>query len=83
VAASNRKPDQVMNALKAYSSRALNHLAFDQPDRHGSTRYLWTRESVSEAIHYVVREQGDASCIEVARRSLKARRSVACLRASS
>jgi hypothetical protein len=53
-----------MNALKAYSSRSLNHLAVDIPGRrrwarHGSTRYLWTSEAVSAAIHYVVRKQGD------------------------
>ena len=31
--------------------------------RHGSTRYLWTSAAVSAAIHYVVREQGDAMAV--------------------
>ncbi len=58
------KPEQVMSALKAYSSRALNQYALDGPDRrrwarHGSTRYLWTADSVRTAIQYVIREQGE------------------------
>jgi REP element-mobilizing transposase RayT len=62
------KPEPVLNALKAYSSRALNHLALDSPNwrrwaRHGSTRYLWTSAAVSAAIDYVVREQGDAMAV--------------------
>lgn len=68
VATAGCKPEPVLNALKAYSSRALNHFALDGPDRrrwarHGSTRYLWTRESVSAAIQYVVHEQGDAMAV--------------------
>ncbi len=52
-----------MNALKAYTSRALNDRALDGPDRrrwarHGSTRYLWTTDAVRAAIQYVVRQQG-------------------------
>jgi hypothetical protein len=31
--------------------------------RHGSTRYLWTSESVSAAMDYVVRQQGDAMAV--------------------
>jgi REP element-mobilizing transposase RayT len=62
------KPERVLNTVKAYSSRALNHIGLDCPDhrrwaRHGSTRYLWTSEAVSAAIHYVVREQGDAMAV--------------------
>ena len=62
------KPEPVLNALKAYSSRALNHLALDSPNRrrwarHGSTRYLWTSAGFSAAIQYVVREQGDATAV--------------------
>ena len=68
VATANCKPEPILNALKAYSSRALNHLALDSPDRrrwarHGSTRYLWTSAAVSAAIDYVVREQGDAMAV--------------------
>jgi REP element-mobilizing transposase RayT len=62
------KPEHVMTALKAYSSRELNGLALDCPDRrrwgrHGSTRYLWTREAVEAAIHYVVCEQGEGRAV--------------------
>jgi REP element-mobilizing transposase RayT len=68
VTTANRRPEHVMNALKAYSSRALNNLGVDRPDRrrwarHGSTRYLWTREAVASAIQYVVREQGETMAV--------------------
>jgi REP element-mobilizing transposase RayT len=68
VATAGCKPELVLNALKAYSSRALNHLALDSPNcrrwaRHGSTRCLWTSAAVSTAIDYVVREQGDAMAV--------------------
>jgi hypothetical protein len=60
----DQRAEQVMNALKAYASRALNQNGFERPDRrrwarHGSTRYLWTRDAVSAAVHCVVCEQGD------------------------
>lgn len=63
VLAANCKPERVMTALKAYSSRALNSLGLDPIDRrrwarHGSTEYLWDRVSVEAAVEYVVREQG-------------------------
>ena len=68
VTAASCKPEQVMNALKAYSSRALNEHALDGPGRrrwarHGSTRYLWTRDDVLAAIEYVVREQGESMAV--------------------
>jgi len=68
VATAGCKPELVLNALKAYSSRALNHLVLDSPNRrrwarHGSTRYLWTSAAVFAAIHYVIREQGDAMAV--------------------
>ncbi len=58
------KPEQVLNAMKAYGSRALNELELDGPDRrpwarHGSTRYLWCEDSVRKAIQYVIPEQGE------------------------
>jgi hypothetical protein len=57
-----------MTAMKAYSSRALNAYALDGPDgrrwaRHGSTRYLWTADSVRAAIQYVIREQGESMAV--------------------
>ncbi len=65
VTTANCKPEQVMTALKAYGSRALNEHALDGPSRrrwarHGSTRYLWTEDAVRAAIQYVVREQGES-----------------------
>jgi REP element-mobilizing transposase RayT len=62
------KPEQVMNTMKAYSSRALNEYALEGPDRrrwarHGSTRYLWTGNAIQAAIQYVVREQGESMAV--------------------
>jgi REP element-mobilizing transposase RayT len=64
VTTANCRPERVMNALKAYSSRALNRFALDGPDRrrlarHGSTQYLWTDVAIATAVQYVVREQGE------------------------
>jgi REP element-mobilizing transposase RayT len=58
------KPEKILNDFKSYASRSLNRLALDQPDRnrwahHGSTRWLWKRDEVSAAIHYVFEEQGE------------------------
>jgi REP element-mobilizing transposase RayT len=68
VVTANCKPEKVMIVMKAYSSRALNERALDPPDRrrwarHGSTRYLWTGDSIRAAIQYVVREQGPAMAV--------------------
>ncbi len=58
------RPEAVLNAMKSYSSRALNELAIDDPNRlrwaqHGSTRWLWNRDHIWAAVQYVVREQGE------------------------
>jgi REP element-mobilizing transposase RayT len=68
VTTADRTPVQVMIAMKAYSSRALNRSALDGPEhcrwaRHASTRYLWTRDSVRAAIEYVVRGQGESMSV--------------------
>jgi REP element-mobilizing transposase RayT len=62
------RPERIMNDLKAYSSRRLNGMGLDQPDRkrsarHGSTRWLWKREDVSTAIRYVVEGQGEVMAV--------------------
>jgi REP element-mobilizing transposase RayT len=64
----NKSPEHVMNVFKAYASRALNQTLGDGAGRnrwarHGSTRYLFTREALSKAIHYVVFEQGEAMAV--------------------
>ncbi len=57
------KPEQIMNTIKAYSSRQLNKANIDSNrinrwTRHGSTKYLWNNTEVEATIHYVVYEQG-------------------------
>jgi REP element-mobilizing transposase RayT len=68
IVTANCRPEQVLIAMKAYSSRGLNESELDGPGRrrwarHGSTRYLWTRDTVSAAIHYVVSEQGEPMAV--------------------
>jgi len=58
------RPEKVLNALKAYASRRLNKAGLDGGERrrwsrHGSTRYLWNRKQVEEAIAYVTEDQGE------------------------
>ncbi len=58
-------PERIMNDIKSYASRCLNRSGLDPLGRrhwarHGSTRWLWKPEHISAAIHYVVREQGEA-----------------------
>ena len=61
VVSSDRAPELVMNAFKAYASRALNREGPSRPRwaRHGSTRHLWSKESVEAAVRYVLEKQGD------------------------
>ena len=61
-------PERVLNDVKGYASRALNRAGGDREERrrwarHGSTRYLWKPEQVGNAIHYVVREQGEPMAV--------------------
>jgi REP element-mobilizing transposase RayT len=58
------RPEIAMHAFKSYSSRDLNRLGFDQPNRkrwarHRSTRWLWKDEDVRETVRYVVSGQGE------------------------
>jgi hypothetical protein len=59
-----------MSTFKCYASRALNlsEPALEDPRRwarHGSTRYLWTRDEVAAAIGYVSSGQGlPMACFE-------------------
>jgi REP element-mobilizing transposase RayT len=65
-----QRPEKVMNALKAYASRKLNQAGLDAPKRrrwirHGSTRCLWKREQVKQAIVYVADGQGEPMALYV------------------
>jgi REP element-mobilizing transposase RayT len=70
VVQADEKPEYVLNALKCYASRSLNQRRLESADRrrwarHGSTRYLWDREAVVAAMHYVVTEQGEPMAVYV------------------
>ncbi|MGV3720558.1 MAG: transposase [Actinomycetota bacterium] len=55
-------PERVMNAFKAWSTRALRASSLIAADakvwaRHGSTRYLWSDDAVADARKYVAEGQ--------------------------
>lgn len=57
-------PEFVMNAFKSYASRALNLCTPDAKGRlrwarHGSTRYLVSRDEIEAAVRYVLEKQGE------------------------
>jgi REP element-mobilizing transposase RayT len=71
IAAADASPERVMNDLKSYTSRVLNHAGLDALDRrrwarHGSTRWLRDRRGVEMAIRYVIEKQGDPMAVYVA-----------------
>jgi REP element-mobilizing transposase RayT len=57
-------PEGILNAFKAYSTRKMQERNLVgktvQPwVRHGSTRWLWTAEAVTNAVNYVKYGQGE------------------------
>jgi len=64
VVTAEAKPEKVMSDFKAYASRRLKERLSEPADckrwtQHGSTRYLWTEESVGVAIEYTLNGQGE------------------------
>ena len=64
VVSAPRTPEQVMIALKSWCTRRLRQLGLAQKDakvwsRHGSTKYIWKPNQLTEACRYVVEAQGD------------------------
>ncbi|HKW98592.1 MAG TPA: transposase [Bryobacteraceae bacterium] len=61
-------PERMMTDFKAYASRRLNRMGLDERNRrrwtrHGSTRWLRGAQSISAAVEYVVREQGQPMAV--------------------
>jgi REP element-mobilizing transposase RayT len=64
VVAAAMKPEPILIAFQAYSTRALRKHGLLSPgvkpwSRHGSTVYLWKERDVAKAIEYVLYGQGD------------------------
>jgi len=64
VATATKPPECLLNAFKAYATRALReaklaHTTVKLWARHGSTVYLWKERDVAKAIEYVMLAQGD------------------------
>ena len=62
VVACAEAPEAVLRTIKAWAHRRLVESGLAAPGgklwgRHGSTVYLWTRESVDRATWYVLYEQ--------------------------
>jgi REP element-mobilizing transposase RayT len=64
---SESKPELILHDFKAYSTRALNRSQVPRRywSRHGSTVYLWTPEQVSNAVRYIIENQGDPMALLV------------------
>jgi len=74
VCASEKPPERVMNAMKAYATRRLVSEGLVPPQskvwsRHGSIRQLGTEQSVRRACEYVLDRQGDSRGTAVAQYS--------------
>jgi len=68
VVVAEARAERILQDFKSYSSRVLNRAGEEGARRnrwarHGSTRYLWKPEQIGAAIHYVVREQGEAMAL--------------------
>ena len=64
-------PEAALNIFKSYASRALNADPAGARGRlrwarHGSTRYLWTRDQIEAAVHYVLAKQGEPMAVRQA-----------------
>jgi REP element-mobilizing transposase RayT len=68
VVEADTQPEKAMNAFKSYASRRLKQTGAEVPDRkrwarHGSTRWLFSRDEVAAAIRYVVDSQGERMAV--------------------
>ena len=64
VVAAGRKPEHVMGSFKSYATRRLRQANLLDHNvkpwsRHGSTKYLWTEDEITDAIEYVSFGQGN------------------------
>jgi len=62
VVAAVAEPEVIRNAFKAFASRALKENGLEvrrkRRRREGSQRFIWTEKQLSNAIDYVVNQQG-------------------------
>jgi len=64
VVSGETRPEKMMVNFKAYATRAIRKCNNEQTTikkywtRHGSTKYIWTKESLASTMRYVRDEQG-------------------------
>ncbi len=64
VVSANRKPETILNALKANATRSMKDGGCWRSDQspwtyRGSKKYLWTEKELADAIAYVENDQGE------------------------
>ena len=64
VVSANRKPEAILNALKANATRSMRDAGCWRSDQspwtyRGSKKYLWTEKELADAIAYVEYDQGE------------------------
>ena len=64
VVSANRKPETILNALKANATRSMKDAGCWRSDQspwtyRGSKKYLWTEKELADAIAYVEYDQGE------------------------
>ena len=64
VVSANKKPEAVLSAMKANSTRAMREAGFWTSNLtpwafRGSKKYLWTEKQLTDAIAYVESDQGE------------------------
>ena len=64
VVSGDAEPERMMRDFKAYATRAIKKNSNKQAvirkywSRHGSTKYLWTKENLVSSVEYVESKQG-------------------------
>ncbi len=53
--------DKIMTSLKAWATRKLRQCGYNIQKvwtHHGSTKYVFTKDKMSEKVRYIIHEQG-------------------------
>ena len=64
IVSGDAKPERMMRDFKAYATRAIKNCVSGKTafkkywTRHGSTKYLWTKENLAAGTDYVKNRQG-------------------------
>lgn len=71
VVSGDEEPERMMRDFKAYATRAIKKNSSSKAvikkywSRHGSTKYLWTKENLVSTVEYVKNRQGETMSLWV------------------